>query len=153
VTSPPEKVPQRGLLALLRAAERVYVAAIRSALDDAGFEDLPPRGIVVMASLQQRPLSVGSLSRGLGVTSQAASQLIDVLVARGFVDRTADPADRRRIVLTLSARGAAAAETITAAVASVTRRVEATTSREDRAALRRGLEVLASLGADQDDEL
>jgi DNA-binding MarR family transcriptional regulator len=145
VASLPEESSRRPLLGLLRAAERVYVDEIRSSLDAAGFEDLPPRGIVVMVSLQRGQLSVGSLSRGLGVTSQAASQLTDVLVARGFAERTPDPDDRRRIVLSLSVRGEAAAKTITTAVSTVTRRLDATTSPDERAALRRGLEALAAL--------
>ena len=46
----------------------------------------------------------------LGVSKQAAGQLVDTLVARGYLDRAPDPDDRRRLTITLTERGHAAAE-------------------------------------------
>ena len=45
--------------------------------------------------------------RGLGVTKQAASQLIDTLVLRGYLTRDVNPEDRRRMTVTLTERGRA----------------------------------------------
>ena len=42
----------------------------------------------------------------MGVSKQSVSQLLDTLVLRGYVQRSADPLDRRRIKLTLTERGA-----------------------------------------------
>ena len=39
------------------------------------------------------------------MSKQAVSQAIDVLVKRGYVDRSPDPSDRRRITLELTERG------------------------------------------------
>jgi DNA-binding MarR family transcriptional regulator len=44
-------------------------------------------------------ISVCELGRELGVGESAASLLVDQLVRRGHVERTADPADRRRVLL------------------------------------------------------
>ena len=45
------------------------------------------------------------LSASLGVSKQAVSQVIDVLVNRGLLDRNTDPSDRRRITVGLTERG------------------------------------------------
>lgn len=55
----------------------------------------------------------------LTMSKQATGQLVDVLVARGYVERVADPGDRRRLRVQASARGRAAAAVIGAAVATV----------------------------------
>ena len=41
----------------------------------------------------------------LGVTKQAVSQVIDVLVTHGYLERHGDSGDRRRVVLALTDRG------------------------------------------------
>ena len=46
--------------------------------------------------------------RELGVSKQAAGQLVDTLVLRGYLERSVDPEDRRRLTLTLTERGMAA---------------------------------------------
>ena len=43
------------------------------------------------------------------MSKQAASQLLDTLVTRGYVRRSLDPVDRRRMIVTLTLRGAEAA--------------------------------------------
>ena len=51
----------------------------------------------------QAPLA--EVIRQLGVSKQAAGQLVDSLVVRGYLDRTVDPDDRRRLIVTLTERG------------------------------------------------
>ena len=69
--------------------------------------------------------SAVDMIRGLGVSRQAASQLIDVLVLRGYLDRQINPDDRRRMDIELTERGRAAAAVIRAAVEQVHRRLAA----------------------------
>ena len=45
------------------------------------------------------------LGRRLGVTKQAAGQMVDELVRLGYVVRGSDPADGRRRIVTLTPRG------------------------------------------------
>jgi DNA-binding MarR family transcriptional regulator len=53
------------------------------------------------------------------VTKQAASQLIDTLVLRGYLSRSTDPVDRRRMNISLTERGRKAADAVRAGVTSV----------------------------------
>jgi DNA-binding MarR family transcriptional regulator len=47
------------------------------------------------------PISAGELARRAGITSGAATGVIDRLERGGWVRRTADPADRRRVIVEL----------------------------------------------------
>ena len=51
------------------------------------------------------PLSAGELSKETGLATASVTNLIDRLVAKGFVERGAHPQDRRRIVVTLIKEG------------------------------------------------
>lgn len=46
--------------------------------------------------------TVKDVAKALGITSSAATQLIDGLVASGYVERREDSKDRRKVTLTLS---------------------------------------------------
>ncbi|MFC0528105.1 MarR family winged helix-turn-helix transcriptional regulator [Phytohabitans kaempferiae] len=47
-------------------------------------------------------LSAGDLAARLGLTTGAITRMIDRLVDRGFAQRVADPADRRRVLVELT---------------------------------------------------
>jgi DNA-binding MarR family transcriptional regulator len=49
--------------------------------------------------------SLSGLAKRLGVGAPTASVVVDQLVQLGYVDRTTDPADRRRIMLTVAPAG------------------------------------------------
>lgn len=99
--------------ALLRHARTAYGLAMRQALADAGYDDVPKNGLYVIGGLAigagDVPLAV--LIRDLRLSKQAAGQLVDTLVSRGYLARTVDEQDRRRLVVTLTDRGRAAAAT------------------------------------------
>lgn len=105
------------LPALLRHARTAYGSAMRGALENAGYNDIPKNGLYVIGGLAlgagDIPLAV--LIRDLRISKQAAGQLVDALVNGGYLDRTVDEQDRRRLVVTLTERGRAAAATQTAA--------------------------------------
>lgn len=91
--------------ALLRAAFRSYGDVVRQAVAEAGFEDLPRNGAYVIGATAKDALSMRQLPSALGVSKQAFSQLVDTLVLRGYIERAADPDDRRRLRLVLTDRG------------------------------------------------
>ncbi len=91
--------------ALLRAAFRSYGDVVRHAVAEAGFDDLPRNGAYVIGATAKDALTMRQLPTALGVSKQAFSQLIDTLVLRGYVERAADPDDRRRVQLSLTDRG------------------------------------------------
>jgi DNA-binding MarR family transcriptional regulator len=51
--------------------------------------------------------SMTELAAGLAVSLPSASELVDRLIDRGMVDRTTDPADRRRVLVSLTDRAIA----------------------------------------------
>jgi len=105
--------------ALLRAARRAYSTAIRAALADAECADLPRNGPYVVGAIARTGAPLHAIIEELGVSKQAASQLVDTLVERGYLDRSTDPDDRRRVVVSLTERGQAAAEATRAAIERV----------------------------------
>src|ERR1700748_1997683 len=82
------------LPALLRAARGAYGNAIRKELAAAGFDDIPRNGPFVLGGVGNRGVAAGDLVRALGVSKQAASQLVDTLVLRGYLERHANADDR-----------------------------------------------------------
>lgn len=112
--APPAETPWYDIIAipaLLRHARTTYGVAMRKALEDAGFDDIPGNGLYVIGGLAlgagDAPLA--ELIRDLRITKQAAGQLVDTLVTRGYLTRSEDPQDRRRQIVTLTDRGHAAA--------------------------------------------
>lgn len=117
MSDPDLQLPPIPLPALLRHARAAYGLAMRKALEDAGYDDIPKNGLYVIGGLAlgagDVPLAV--LIRDLRISKQAAGQLVDTLVHRGYLARTVDEEDRRRLVVTLTDRGRAAAATQAAA--------------------------------------
>jgi DNA-binding MarR family transcriptional regulator len=61
--------------------------------------------------LEQRgKMSAGDLAREAGITTGAVTALIDRLAKVGFVERVADPDDRRRVLVQPTAKAKAAGE-------------------------------------------
>jgi DNA-binding MarR family transcriptional regulator len=114
----PERIPS-----LLRRARRAYAQAIQAALADAGCDDVPRNGAYVLAASAREGAQLGQIIKELAVSKQAAGQLIDTLVSRGYLDRSVDPQDRRRLTISLTERGAAAAAVIGAAADEVDARL------------------------------
>jgi DNA-binding MarR family transcriptional regulator len=136
-----------GLPGLLRFARKAYGNAVRSAFVHAGFDDVPRNGAYVLARVQDDSSSFADLSRELGISKQAVSQLIDIMVMRGYLERTADADDRRRMLLTLTPRGEAAASVSWEAATEVDEELERRLSAKGVAALRASLKVLAEIAA------
>ena len=103
--------------ALLRHARATYGAAMRRALAEAGYDNVPRNGLYVIGGLALGAggVPLGELVKELRVSKQAAGQLVDTLVLRGYIERTVDAADRRKLTVTLTERGRAAAATQAAA--------------------------------------
>jgi DNA-binding MarR family transcriptional regulator len=98
--------------ALLRWARGTYGDVMHKALAEAGCDDVPPNGMYVIGGLAMGagdvPLSV--LVKQLKLSKQAAGQLVDTLVLRGYLFRETDKADRRRFTVSLTERGKHAAD-------------------------------------------
>ncbi|MYW69648.1 MarR family transcriptional regulator [Streptomyces sp. SID8379] len=70
-----------------------------------GFEGLRPVHGFAFARLSHGGATVTELAGHLGVTKQAASQLVDEMVRKGYVERQPHPHDARARLLVLTERG------------------------------------------------
>lgn len=133
--------------ALLRHARTTYGAAMRRALDAAGYDDIPGNGLYVLGGLAlgADDVPLGKLARELRLSKQAAGQLVDTLVTRGYLERSVDPADRRRLVVALTERGRAAAAVQAKARERVDNALADRVGRDDIAVMRRTLAALIEL--------
>lgn len=66
---------------------------------------MPRDGVFAISAIRHCEAGAADLGRRMGVSKQAVSQLLDTLVARGYVERAVDPVDHRRTKLKLTRRG------------------------------------------------
>ena len=134
--------------ALMRWARGTYARAIATQLAAAGFDDLPRNGAFVLGGMANRGSAAADMVRGLGVSKQAASQLIDTLVLRGYLRRETNPADRRRMLIDLTERGREAAAAVAAGIVTVDGRLADRISPDELHGLRQGLLALGEIRAE-----
>jgi DNA-binding MarR family transcriptional regulator len=140
-----EATEEVSIPALLRAARGAYGHAVSARLAAAEFDDMPRNGPYVLGGMANHGGSAGDLIRQLGVTKQAASQLIDTLVIRGYLERQVNPEDRRRMTITLTDRGRAAARIVRAGVEAVDAELSGLVTAAGVAGLRAGLVALCQI--------
>jgi DNA-binding MarR family transcriptional regulator len=137
--------------ALLRHARATYGNAMRKALSEAGFDDIPRNGLYIIGGLAlgAGDLPLGQLVKELRVSKQAAGQLVDMLVLRGYLERTADAQDRRKLIVRLTERGHAAAAAQGAAREKIDAELIERVGREDIVRTRRTLAALIDLNEER----
>jgi len=113
------------LSALLYATRGTYTAAVRRAQARLGYDDVPASGEFLLNAMEWSGASIESVVRFMGVTKQAVSQSVEMLVRRGYLERGRDPSDRRRVSLSLTERGHAAGRAGKAAIEQVDQELEA----------------------------
>lgn len=111
----PEPVSLRQLLG---RAGRVYDLTIAAALEAAEMDDLPMRGVSVLRRIGEGGAAtpLAHVLRGGRISRQHGTQLVDTLVERGYIVRETDPEDRRRMRVSLTERGQAAADAVRTAI-------------------------------------
>ncbi|MFD3596180.1 MarR family winged helix-turn-helix transcriptional regulator [Nocardia sp. NPDC058640] len=115
-------VPENADLPLLLLAAAAEVTdAVQAGVAAAGFTDVRPTHGYAFARMAPHGATVGELAEHLGVTKQAASQLVDELVTKGYADRNPHPRDARARLITLTDRGWACTRAADAALADFTR--------------------------------
>lgn len=140
-----EEIP---MPALLRHARTTYGNAMRQALAEAGYDDVPKNGLYVIGgmALETAAVPLSQLIEELGISKQSASQLVDTLVTRGYLQRTEDPNDRRKLTITLTERGRDAAATQSAAGKKIDTALIECVGQEDVLRTRRTLAALIHMG-------
>jgi DNA-binding MarR family transcriptional regulator len=142
------------LPALLRHARATYGGAMRRALDEAGYDDIPGNGLYIIGGLAlgEGGVPIGQLVHDLGISKQGAGQLVDTLVLRGYLARTVDETDRRQLIVTLTERGRAAAATQATAREAIDAELASTVGEDHVGATRRTLATLIDIGRKARDE-
>jgi len=136
---------------LLRAARTTYGSAIRRAVAEVGCTDLPRNGSFVIGGIAPNGSPLSEIIEDLGASKQAAGQLVDTLVVRGYLERAPDPEDRRRLTVTLTERGRLAAAASRSAVEEVDAALSARVGAAQVSATRATLAALIELGQRQHD--
>lgn len=104
--------------AVLRLATQL-VEGVQDGLARRGFADVRPQHGFAFVRISHGGVTVVELAQHLGTTKQAAAQLVDQLVGRGYVVRAPHPTDRRARLLVLTDRGTACTRAAEEAAAEV----------------------------------
>jgi DNA-binding MarR family transcriptional regulator len=97
--------PWMTAVAVLKLSTRL-IDQIDAGVREAGFADVTPLHGFAFARIAAGNATTADVAVHLGVTKQAAAQLVDRLVRGGYVERRPHPSDRRARLLALTARGA-----------------------------------------------
>ncbi|MFK0152668.1 MarR family winged helix-turn-helix transcriptional regulator [Streptomyces sp. NPDC090499] len=109
------------LSAALLAAAGELTRRINDGVVARGFEGMRPAHGFAFARLAPGGATVTELAVHLGVTKQAASQLVDEIVRRGYAERRPHPGDARARLVVLTERGWACTRAAEEAAAEVVR--------------------------------
>jgi DNA-binding MarR family transcriptional regulator len=106
--------------------------------------DLSPHHVRALRVVTDRSgTRLSELAEALRIAPRSATEVADALQARGLVERTSDPTDRRAVVLTPTEEGRRVQTEIAAARAADNRDLFARLDADDRATLARILRTLA----------
>ncbi len=119
---------------LLARARRSWVKQIAERMAEAGFPDYRLTDAGILGLLLRGPLAIGQLGEALQVSRQAARQMADGLVERGYASFGTDRADTRRTLVVLTPSGQAYGRAIWAAQDALNEVVRSRVSEADLAA-------------------
>ncbi|MFF3892721.1 MarR family winged helix-turn-helix transcriptional regulator [Streptomyces sp. NPDC001812] len=97
-----DPLEQTELTFLLGMAFQLVLSEFVDRLDAVGYADLRPMHGLVFQVLRGSGATSSELAEELGVTKQAAGQIIDDLEKRGYVERRPHPAGGRRKLVVLT---------------------------------------------------
>jgi DNA-binding MarR family transcriptional regulator len=133
------------------AASRVLIGVAARSL--AGVEDtvtlIQVRALVIIAS--RGPMHLAALADDMGVHPSNATRTCDRLVAAGLLDRRDNPADRRHLLLTLTAAGRELVDSVMRRRRAAIGQILKTMPPEHRAQLATVLSRFAAAGGEPDD--
>ena len=93
------------LLRLLFRATHAMNAEIADRVRVRGFSDFQPSFTALLANVDTEGTHVTAIAKRLGMSRQAASQLLQVVEAKGYVERVPDPKDGRAVIARHTASG------------------------------------------------
>jgi DNA-binding MarR family transcriptional regulator len=90
---------------LLIRAHRAFLSGTTTKLEALGYTGLGGTPGVLIAQLDPDGTRLTVIAERLGITKQSASQIVTDLETRGYVQRLADPTDRRASLVRFTERG------------------------------------------------
>src|SRR6478609_2720864 len=95
------------LAGLLDAAAQAMLVEFRGELEGAGYAEIrPTHGCVFRFIHGGKAMRLTELAGYAGMTKQSVGEIVDDLVALGYVERIPDPQDRRAKLIRLTSKGA-----------------------------------------------
>jgi DNA-binding MarR family transcriptional regulator len=131
---------------LLLGAARALVDGIDAGVRARGFTDLRPAHGFAFALLAGGGATAVELARHLDVTKQAAGQMVEELVGKGYVERRPHPDDARARLVVLTTKGWACTRAADEAAEEILRPWAEAIGPERMAALRGDLRRIATPG-------
>lgn len=104
-TTPAGKSARIPLTGLLDVAMQSMLAEFRAELGQGEFKDIRPTHGCVFRFVKEDGMRLTDLAELASIAKQSAGEIVDDLVARGYVQRIPDPADRRAKLICLTQRG------------------------------------------------
>jgi len=95
--------PNLGIL--LRNPSQTVVGRVSAGLAEAGFDDIRPAHTAVFQHMKAEGSRLTDLAEHAQMTKQSMGYLVDYLEERGYLERRADPSDRRATIIYLTERG------------------------------------------------
>lgn len=141
-----DRAENLALATLLLSAAAALVDGIHAAVTAAGFDDLRPAHGFAFVRISRGDATVGDVAEHLGVTKQAASQLVEELARKGYVTRHPHPGDARARLLSLTPRGWACTRAADQAMAALMREWTQVLGPKRVAALRADLDRVVTPG-------
>ena len=133
---------------LLNLAFSAFKDALDADLAAAGFADIGPSFGDVYRLLADGPCTLTELAKQLAMTPPGAQKVVNDMVAKGYVSRSGDAADRRVRRLQLTARGRKALARARQFHALYERALAEQLGARTAAAARRALESMAAAGSE-----
>ena len=131
---------------LLLGTARALVDGIDAGVRARGFTDIRPAHGFAFARLAGDGATIGQLAEHLDVTKQAASQMVEELVTKGYVRRHPHPDDARARLIVLTEKGWACTRAADEAATEVLRPWADALGPQRLAALRADLARIATPG-------
>lgn len=104
-SKPPRRLPLHGLLEF---AYNAVIEEFRGELERSEFSDIRLVHGCVFRYMKEEGLRLTEIAERGNMTKQSAGEVVDDLVALGYVERIPDPDDRRAKIVRLTERGEAA---------------------------------------------
>ena len=138
----------RDLLSILPLLNRVMIIELRQ---EGGEETTMPQ-FRVLSSLSEAPMTVSDVARQRRVSFQSAGELVQTLVERGWIERIANPNDRRQSLLHLTGAGREAFDRSQRHMLERISGLLDALSAEQQAVIRRAMSLLQSVLVDEERE-